>query len=294
MVRSRLVEVPADAVQVSPLFPGAARLEDLPEGQTSQLFMRAPANTLERQHDMALALRAVRPGGMVTILAPKDRGGSRLAKELAQMGLRVSDQPKRHHRICEGARPSALTGTQAAIAAGAMRLIPALGLYGQPGMFSFDRLDPGTALLLDHLPALQGRGADLGCGAGVLARHILQAAKVGSVVGLDLDRRAIEACAMGLRDARFQAQWRDVRAQGTGLKNLDFVVMNPPFHDAGQEDQALGLTFIVRAAESLRPGGKLWLTANRHLPYEAVLRAHFSALHLHAEGHGYKIYEAVR
>ncbi|WP_238297855.1 methyltransferase, partial [Methylobacterium soli] len=62
--------------------------------------------------------------------------------------------------------------------------------------------------------------------------------------------------------------------------------------DGGAEDQALGQAFIRRAAESLRPGGLLWLTANAHLPYEAVLKATFKAVTLRASAHGYKVYEA--
>ena len=53
--------------------------------------------------------------------------------------------------------------------------------------------------------------------------------------------------------------------------SLDFVVMNPPFHDGGAEDRLLGQTFIRQAAIMLRRGGLLWVVANRHLPYEAVL-----------------------
>ena len=48
------------------------------------------------------------------------------------------------------------------------------------------------------------------------------------------------------------------------------------------------------AAEALRTGGTLWLTANRHLPYEAVLKARFKRVRLVAEADGFKIFEAVK
>ena len=85
-----------------------------------------------------------------------------------------------------------------------------------------------------------------------------------------------------------------MRKGETGLKGLDFVVMNPPFHDGGIEDQTLGQSFIRRAAEALRPGGVCWLTANRHLPYEAVMKPLFRRIALKDEAEGYKIYEALR
>jgi 16S rRNA (guanine1207-N2)-methyltransferase len=77
-------------------------------------------------------------------------------------------------------------------------------------------------------------------------------------------------------------------------RDLDFVVMNPPFHDGGIEDRALGETFIVRAAASLKTGGACWMVANRHLPYEASLGGHFARVRQVEQGDGYKIYEARR
>jgi len=68
--------------------------------------------------------------------------------------------------------------------------------------------------------------------------------------------------------------------------------MNPPFHDTGVEDKALGQTFIRRAHAMLRKGGILWMVANRHLPYEAVLAEQFRHVAPRGDGKGFKIYEA--
>jgi 16S rRNA (guanine1207-N2)-methyltransferase len=76
------------------------------------------------------------------------------------------------------------------------------------------------------------------------------------------------------------------------LGSLDFVVTNPPFHETGGEDKSLGQAFIKTAAASLRKGGDLWLVANRHLPYEAILNEHFAKVRLAGETNGYKVYEA--
>ena len=60
----------------------------------------------------------------------------------------------------------------------------------------------------------------------------------------------------------------------------------------GVEDQALGQGFLQRAATVLRRGGALWLTANRHLPYETVLKPLFSRVETRAEARGFKVIEA--
>lgn len=289
-----LVQVAETALQVSPLVPGAARLEDLAPGGLDRVDVLAPAGTLERRYVLALALQALRPGGRLTALAPKDRGGSRLGKELAGFGCTVHEEARRHHRICALTRPETVSGLEEAIHEGGPRHIDNLALCSQAGIFSYDRLDPGTALLLANLPLLAGTGADFGCGLGILARAVLASPKVTGLTLIDIDRRAVEMATRNVGDPRATLRWADIRSGGLGLSRLDFVVMNPPFHDGGAEDQALGQAFIARAAEALGPGGSLWLTANTHLPYEAPLNAAFKAVALKASAGGYKIYEARR
>ena len=287
-----LLDVPVNPIQFSPLMPGASALELQGEGSLASITMLAPPGTLERRYAMALALRAVAPGGSFRALAPNDRGGTRLRKELQALGCTVEEAARRHHRIVVCARPAKLTEVDEALSNGGPRLVPGLDLWSQPGVFSWDRIDPGTALLLGHLPALSGRGADFGCGIGILARAALASAKVEQITLIDIDRRALEAAQRNLDDPRTRFRWADVRDQNPELAELDFVVMNAPFHDAGTEDRMLGLSFVQRAAEVLRNGGVCWLIANRHLPYEAVMKPLFKRVDLKIETGGYKIYEA--
>jgi hypothetical protein len=67
---------------------------------------------------------------------------------------------------------------EAALAEGAPRLLEELGLWSQPGVFSWNRIDPGSDLLVRNLPSLSGKGADFGGGIGVLSRAVLASPKV--------------------------------------------------------------------------------------------------------------------
>lgn len=287
-----LVDVADNAMQFSPLLPGASALERQGEGTLAALTMLAPPGTLERRYAIALALRAVAPGGAFTALARNDRGGTRLRKELQAFGCTVAETARRHHRIAVCTRPAKLTGLDEALSDGGPQQVAGLDLWSQPGAFSWDRVDPGTALLIDHLPALGGRGADFGCGIGVLSRAVLTSAQVEQITLIDIDRRAIEAAQRNLDDPRLRFRWADVRDADAAPAGLDFVVMNAPFHDGGTEDRSLALSFVKRAAEVLRKGGVCWLVANRHLPYEAILTPLFKKVDLKIETGGYKIYEA--
>ena len=280
------------AVQLSPLVPGAAAIEDVASGSLAGLMMLAPPQTVERRYAMALGLQGLAVGAPFAIAAPKDKGGSRLGAELDAFGCTFEESGRRHHRVCVGIRPADPRGVSEAIAAGQPRLHPDLGLWTQPGLFSWDQLDPGTALLIETLPPLAGRGADFGCGLGPLAAAVLRSPKVKAITLVDLDRRAVEAAKRNVADPRAAFRWSDLRAGTDGLANLDFVVVNPPFHQGGTEDRGLGQGFVARAAQVLRRSGALWLVANRHLPYEAALKPLFGRVEMRAEARGFKVFEA--
>lgn len=284
---------PGAATQTSPLIPGATALEGVAEGSIDEIMIYAPPGVLERRYTLALALKALKPGGRLDAMAPKDKGGSRLKKELEAFGAEVGESAKAHHRRCVVIKGDGLTGLDAAIAAGAPRLVPGLEAWSQPGVFAWDRIDPGSALLAQTLPPLKGAGADLGCGYGALATVALRSPAVTALRLYDLDRRAVEMARKNVEDARVTIEQADVRTLSTN-GDLDFIVTNPPFHDGGAEDKRLGQTFIRQAAGMLKKGGTLWLVANRHLPYEAELNEAFKRVRMVADTGGYKVFEAVK
>jgi 16S rRNA (guanine1207-N2)-methyltransferase len=311
-----LADTPPHAVQCSPREPGAVPLGLMAPGTCPGIAVHAPASVIERRRVLALALRALAPGAPLVVVAHNTKGGTRLAKELEAFGCDVVSEHKRHHRIVRTTRPEQPQGLEAAIAEGDAIFLPDIELWSQPGLFNWDRIDPGSQLLLDHLPVLTGRGADLGCGIGVLARAVRDRAAGVEMHLIDIDARALDMARRNVPGEGVFLYWSDVRTvspdgAGTssaplaGEKNggptmriatlpagLDFVVCNPPFHDGGEEDKSLGKLFIARAAEMLRPGGTLWLTSNRHLPYEAVLSSAFEAVELLADRAGFKIHTA--
>ncbi len=296
MAPAALAATPAGALQLSPLVPGpqTETLEGLAEATLGGLIMVAPPGVVERRYALAQGLRALAPDAPFTVMARKDKGGLRLAKALTAFGCTFVQTSKHHRRLCLGRRPTVVANLAEAIAEGGIQRMDGEGLWTQPGVFSWNRIDPGSALLAQALPPLSGRGADLGCGVGYLALKVLAESAVKSVILVDIDRRAIDCARANAVDPRVELRWADVRADLDDLTGLDFVVMNPPFHAAGEQDHGLGQAFIRRAAASLRPGGVCWLVANRHLPYEATLAPLFSRVAQMRDQGGYKVYEARR
>ena len=289
-----LVEVDPAALRFSPLVPGLALLDEAAEASLTRLVIAAPPAVLDRRYVLAQALRVLAPGGELIALAPKARGGSRLRGELEAFGCAVVESAGRHQRVCHTHRPDAPSGLAEAIAQGGPQIVPQLGLWSQPGVFSWDRLDPGSALLLEIAGDFGGRGADLGCGIGVLSTAVLASPNVVALTAIDIDRRAVLAAQHNLNDPRARVIQHDLREPPPGLEGLDFVVMNPPFHDGGQEDRRLGQIFIARAASMLRRGGLCRLVANVGMPYEATLAERFAAVRPLGVAGGYKLLEARR
>jgi 16S rRNA (guanine1207-N2)-methyltransferase len=288
-----LAELSTSAVQCAPQQPGSIDLADLEDACVASAVMLAPAGTLERRYALAQVLRVLQPGGALIVMAPKDAGGSRLVGDLAHFGCAAESTAKAHHRICSILRPEELTGIDTAIYDGGLQELPETDLWSQPGIFSWDRLDPGSALLLQNLPLLHGRGADFGCGNGMLATAILASPDITQLVLIDHDRRALAAAELNVADERATYLWADIRS-ATLPTALDFIVMNPPFHVGPDEDRSLGLTFIKKASTCLRPGGVLWLTANRHLPYEADMVLLFKEMVQVVSSIGFKVYKATK
>jgi 16S rRNA (guanine1207-N2)-methyltransferase len=170
----------------------------------------------------------------------------------------------------------------------------------RPGVFAWDRIDAASELLAAHLPHdLSGRCADLGAGYGYLSAEVL--ARCPHVTALDLyeaDMRALDLARANLAHDSHAASvcldwlWHDVTA---GLpRRYDAIVMNPPFHQGRADQPELGRAFILAAADALVARGRLLLVANRHLPYESVLRERFAKVRSRADAQGFKVIEAVK
>jgi len=70
--------------------------------------------------------------------------------------------------------------------------------------------------------------------------------------------------------------------------------MNPPFHTGRAAEPSLGRAFIAAASRMLAPHGKLWMVANRHLPYEQALRDQFRNVDEIAGDGAFKVFHANR
>ncbi len=231
------------------------------------------------------AVGAVAPGGPVMVDGQKTDGIDSVLKAVRALVPLDGTLSKGHGKLFWFARPDHPPATFAAWERQARPRRGAHGFVTAPGMFSADGPDPASELLAGFFDArLTGRIADLGAGWGWLALQALQRGRPERVDLFESDRPSLEAARLNLQEhaARASFHWADVTAL-PARPEYDAVICNPPFHTGRAADPALGEAFIAAAHRILKPGGTLWLVANRHLPYERALDARFQTLQTLAE-----------
>lgn len=257
-------------------------------------------NAVDAMAQIAHALRSVAQGGLLFCAADNKAGGARLKKMLAQFGIEPLEVVSKNKCRVAIARVGAydVAATDTAIIAGEMRQVLDGRFWSQAGVFGWDKIDKGSEILTRYIPRdLKGRVADFGCGYGYLSDHILRhCPKVKHITCADADHRAVTLCQKNLAqfDRDTSCVWTDLTQAQGDLRNLEAVIMNPPFHDGKMTDSAIGVAFIKTAYAALRRNGRLWMVANAHLPYEDILTTTFHSVVKHHEGQGFKVYEAVK
>jgi len=180
-----------------------------------------------------------------------------------------------------------------------------LQVCSTPGVFSHGRIDEGSQLLISALDQnsqllpQQGRCLDLGCGNGLLGVWMLRQQPALELLASDVNGLALKAtqCSLQANGLDGQTQPSDIF---DGLdevcppESLDLIITNPPFHTGKATDYELSQRLIREAPGFLKPGGQLWLVANRFLPYPDLLDEAFGGFNRQAETGKFTVYQAVR
>lgn len=251
--------------------------------------------------------QALRPGGQLWLIGAKATGADAVFTDAQRLfGNGVVVGYKKHLRIARSIRSEPLPDplppefSEPGVAPGEPYAIMVqrpegrLILHTHPGIFSWDALDEGTKLLLDHLAVHPGsRVWDVGCGAGVIG---LAAALAGAseVLLTDINLLAVayaqQNAIRNTLDKQVTVRAADGLAGGAG--KWDLIVSNPAFHEGHQVDTAMADALIAQAPALLAPGGRLLLVANRFLAYDKKMQQHFQTVTRVAETPQYHLLEA--
>jgi 16S rRNA (guanine1207-N2)-methyltransferase len=273
-------------------------LADIPSGSTFDTAWILPGKDMqEAQYLLAQTAISARKNGIIIAAAPNDAGGKRLEGFFELLGLTPHSESKHKARVVFASVDNGFNRQQAEqwIERGKEQPILHSAVLSRPGLHSWQKIDEGSALLARHLPAdLTGSVADFGCGWGYLSLEAVERSKkISRLTLIDIDARAVSLAERNVHHQHptlpLQAIWADLTHPGKSLGPYNAILLNPPFHAGTHADPALGQAIITTAAKSLAPSGRLFLVANKHLPYEKNLRDLFSHIELLAEENGFKV-----
>ena len=168
-------------------------------------------------------------------------------------------------------------------------------LFTLPGVFAYDQIDPGSALLLEHIRFPSGgRVLDLGCGNGLVG--ILASSEASWVDMVDDNLLAIAAAKHNLLELNIHnahATAGDVTSP-FGDQKYQIVGANPPFHTGHGVNYAVAAAFIEETYEVLATGGEFWLVANRFIRYNPILQKVYKRVEVVCADSRYQVFCASK
>ena len=161
-----------------------------------------------------------------------------------------------------------------------------------PGLFAEGRVDDGTALLLEVLPALSAgaRIADFGCGSGVIGAALAPLPGIGLDM-IDHDSLALLAARENVPAGRALLA---ASLSGAGGALYDAILSNPPLHAGMTESHTALNQLVVEAPAHLVRGGCLRIVLQRRLPLAQLLAQHLSQVCVLADNGRYRVWQAQR
>ena len=254
---------------------------------------------------LALAREVTRPDGVVLIAGANDAGiKPAIGDARDAIALSVVEDYRRRSRVAHIAMPTVPPEPPAWMREPGIAPETWSGFRVQeggvdlrfetlPGVFSADRLDEGTRLLLDRLDVPERAAVlDVGCGAGMIG-VVAGRRGAGVVTMTDVNLLAVAAARRNasLAETPVEVVPGDVYS-GVPGQRFDLIVSNPPFHQGKLVDYDVPQRLIGEAGEHLTPGGKLVLVANAFLPYDRLLQERFSEVEEVAATRQYRVLAA--
>jgi 16S rRNA (guanine1207-N2)-methyltransferase len=169
----------------------------------------------------------------------------------------------------------------------------ALTIASLPGVFSQQKLDVGTELLLNNLPEkMSGKTLDFGCGAGVISCFI-------GKKFINTELSLLDVSALALTSAQKSLALNDLSGNVFPSNSLsgvsgkfNHVVSNPPFHQGVKTHYQASENFLANINKQLIKQGNITIVANNFLRYQHIMQENIGNTKIITKDKGFTIYQA--
>lgn len=143
-------------------------------------------------------------------------------------------------------------------------------LYSDNGVFSKDKFDYGTKLLLDSvdISKLSGNVLDLGCGIGVVGIILGTINKNINIDMIDINERAISLVRDNLTLNKVKANVFSSDVYSNVNKKYDYIITNPPIR-AGKE---VVRKFLLGGYDYLNDNGILYFVMRKDHGVKSMIK----------------------
>ena len=166
----------------------------------------------------------------------------------------------------------------------------------KPGIFGWDKIDRGSAFLIEHLPQFLTRYdktpkslLDLGCGYGYLSCEASRY-PFTSITGTDNNAAALAATKENfahLPHSHYQVIAADAGDQLD--QAFDTILCNPPFHQGFTVDDEMNIKFLFNSKRLLSSSGQALFVVNAFIPLEHTATQYFAKANVLANNGAFKL-----
>ena len=170
-----------------------------------------------------------------------------------------------------------------------------LDFYSKPGLFGWQKVDQGSAFLIEQLPSLitrlhrePGSILDLGCGygyLGIMTARLLQA----KITAVDNNIAAVAACRKNFQSLAIDGEVFCDDCGSSLIPGFDWILCNPPFHQGFDVESELTRKFIASSHRLLKPGGNALFVVNAFIGLERMAANLYDRVEVIANNKSFKV-----